>query len=80
MIQVNLQDNVHKSHLIQWLHDHVGACERTHGFIGIQGDGWHMESVAGFNAHTMQLYVHAKVEFHPQVSPDVIMQFVLTWS
>ena len=80
MIQVDIPDHVHAGDAVKWLHDHVGPCTPSHDAYSIQGEGWQLMSGVNWDTQAHMLRIHGQVQFDPGVSPDLITQFVLTWS
>lgn len=80
MIKSNIPHHVHAGDAVKWLHDHVGSCVCAHDAYTIQGEGWKLTSVAQWDSHARMLRIHGQVQFDSGVSPDLITQFMLTWS
>jgi hypothetical protein len=71
--QVQVKPDVNLLQVCQWLHDHVGT-----RISPVEGEGWQMlldPKYLGVDLGWTPLVV-----FDDHVSPDVITQFMLTWT
>ncbi len=83
VITVKIAEHAHCTQVVQWLHDHVGArvdALQQDG-LSVQGSGWKWRTVANWLDYNQpSLQISGRVDFDPHVSPDLITQFMLTWS
>jgi hypothetical protein len=84
VVTVNIAEHAQCAQVVQWLHDHVGArvdAQHQHDSLSVQGSGWCYRTVANWlDYNHPSLHISGRVDFEDHVSPDVITQFMLTWS
>jgi hypothetical protein len=81
MHKVTIPAHVDTSQIITWLHDHVGELKSKHMY-SCQGTHWswnHTALFADWRCSTDLIWKQV-VTFDDQVSPDLITQFVLTFT
>lgn len=82
VVTVKIAEHAQCAQVVQWLHDHVGARVDAHeqlNGLSVHGSGWCYRTVANWLDYN-KWHMTGRVDFDPHVSPEVITQFMLTWS